>query len=463
MGRSTGPASGPDDTRSPAQAAPDAEEATIVNPPVPTLVTARAGRLRMPRWVTDRDRLIDAGARWAFAGTDRSTGEPSPRSGGESTAPERHAILPVDVLPRAVQIVVAWALAALVVAWAVRSLMDVVGALAAVLIPLAVAVLLAAFLNPLCRWLTRGLHLHRGVAAAVSVLGLATVLIAGSAFAAAQLASGLTDLTASVTAGVDAVVAWLHEGPLHLSNAQLEQYVARAEQSLQANGSMISDGALAAGTSTIDFIAGTVVCLISTFFFLYDGHRIWSFLTGLLPRGARGPVFEAGRRGWVSLSAYSRTQMIVATADAVGIAGGALLLGLPLVAPLFFIVLVASVVPIVGAIVAGAVSVLMALVVEGPGTALMMLVIVLVVQQIEAHVLQPFLMGRAVDLHPLAVIVAVTAAAYLFGVPGALFAVPLLAFVNMAVRYLLGNDPFPEIGTFARDEAAGATSSTTAD
>jgi predicted PurR-regulated permease PerM len=149
----------------------------------------------------------------------------------------------------------------------------------------------------------------------------------------------------------------------------------------------------------------------------------------------------------VSLGHYARTQVLVAGVDAVGIGLGALFLRLPFVLPLTVLVFLSSFVPIVGAIFSGAVVVLVALVAKGPVAALVMLGVVLAVQQIETHVLQPFLMGRAVALHPLAVIAAVAAGSFLLGIVGALFAVPVLAFTNSVVRYYAGDDTVPSLGT----------------
>src|SRR5690625_2861749 len=138
-------------------------------------------------------------------------------------------------------------------------------------------------------------------------------------------------------------------------------------------------------------------------------------------------------------------QIVVAAVDGIGIGLGAALLGVPLAIPLGILVLVGSFIPIVGAVLTGAVAVLVALVDQGPVVALIMLGVVLAVQQIEGHVLQPFLMGRAVSLHPVAVLLAVAAGTLAAGIIGALFAVPLVALLNTVFRYLFGTDPFPEL------------------
>jgi predicted PurR-regulated permease PerM len=135
---------------------------------------------------------------------------------------------------------------------------------------------------------------------------------------------------------------------------------------------------------------------------------------------------------------YARIQMFVAFVDAVGIGVGAAIIGVPLALPLGVLVFLGSFIPVVGALFTGAIAVLLALVANGPVNALIMLAIVLGVQQLESHILQPLVMGKAVSLHPVAVILSVAAGSYLAGIPGALFSVPILAVANSSIRYIAG-------------------------
>ncbi|MGL4257833.1 MAG: AI-2E family transporter, partial [Microbacterium sp.] len=169
---------------------------------------------------------------------------------------------------------------------------------------------------------------------------------------------------------------------------------------------------------------------------LADGAGIWRWTLRLFPKRARPAADGAGRAGWVTVVNYARTQLLVATIDAVGIGLGAFLLGVPLAIPVAVLVFLGAFVPIVGAVVTGAVAVFLALVYNGPWIALWMLVVVLGVQQLEGHVLQPLLMGSAVKVHPLAVVLVVAGGAMIAGIPGALFAVPLAAFVNVVAVYV---------------------------
>jgi predicted PurR-regulated permease PerM len=250
--------------------------------------------------------------------------------------------------------------------------------------------------------------------------------------------AGFSELWSEALAGIQKVQAWLAEGPLHLSAAQIDQYLQEATAALQNNSSSILSGALSFGSTAGHFAAGLILALFVLIFFLLEGDRIWAFLVRLLPLKARAATFGAGRKGWASMVSYARIQMFVAFVDAVGIGVGAAIIGVPLALPLGVLVFMGSFIPIVGALITGAVAVLLALVANGWVNALIMLGIVLLVQQLESHILQPLVMGKAVALHPVAVILAVAAGSYLAGIPGALFSVPILAVANTAIRYIAG-------------------------
>lgn len=349
-------------------------------------------------------------------------------------------------LPYPLVVAGAWSARFILVVVAVGLLLYGLGKVSFIVIPLAVALLFAVLLHPLATLLRTRLRFPAGLAAGTALIVLIAVVAGSVSLAGTQIATGAHDMQSSVSTGVDSILAWLANGPLHVTSTQLQHYVDEARAALQKNSSTLTSGALAAGASAVDFFAGALIALLATFFFLYQGDMIYRFTLSLLPRAAQDPVYQAFRRGWVSLGAYARTQVIVAGVDALGIGLGALILGLPFIVPLILLVFIASFVPVVGAVVSGVVAVLIALVVKGPVMALVMLGIVLLVQQIEAHVLQPFLMGKAVALHPLAVIIAVAVGSFLLGIVGALFAVPVLAVANSVTRYLVGDDPFPELG-----------------
>ena len=190
-------------------------------------------------------------------------------------------------------------------------------------------------------------------------------------------------------------------------------------------------------------LTGALLTLFVLIFFLYDGERIWRFVIRVVPADVRDNVDLAGRRGFASLVSYVRATVIVAVVDAVGIGVGLLIIGIPLAVPLATLVFLGAIIPIIGAVVAGSVSVLVALVTNGFIAALVVLAIIIGVMQLESHVLQPLLLGRAVRLHPIAVVLAIAAGVVVGGIAGALIAVPLLAVLNAGIRSLLHADPSP--------------------
>ena len=210
------------------------------------------------------------------------------------------------------------------------------------------------------------------------------------------------------------------------------------------------------GTALGHVLAGFFIVLFSTYFFLADGERIWAWIVRLAPRAGRQHVDSSGRVAWISLTQFVRATVIVAATDALGIMTGAAILGVPFVLAIGVLVFLGAFIPMVGATVAGIVAILVALVAQGPITALLMLAVVILVQQIEGHVLQPFLMGRWVSVHPLGVIIAIGCGVLVAGIPGALVAVPLAAAVNAVVQHLAnysapGDDPEEELGEDYRE------------
>jgi len=191
-------------------------------------------------------------------------------------------------------------------------------------------------------------------------------------------------------------------------------------------------------------IAGAFIVLFATIFFIYDGRAIWLWLVRLLPHAARERTDGAGMRAWLVLSSYTRATVLVALVDAIGIGVVAAILRLPLVVPIAVLVFLSSFVPIIGATLSGAVAVAVALVTNGLLSAVLMLVGVLGVQQLESHVLQPFLMGRMVRVHPLAVVLVVAVGSFAVGIVGALLAVPAAAVANAVVGYLASTSGRPD-------------------
>jgi putative heme transporter len=339
-------------------------------------------------------------------------------------------------VPRGLRMAAAWAWRLLVMAAAAAAVLWVIGRLKLVLIPLVIALLLSALFAPAVGWLRQRVRMPRSLAVALVLIGGLAAVIGTLTAVITQFVDGLPDLSTKAADGLRKIQDWLQSGPLHLSNKQLDDAVAGGQKWLDENRSTLTSGAVATAATALEVLAAIFLVLFATFFFLRDGRRIWRFVVGLFPAGAREPLASAGEQSWLTLVAYVRATVLVAFIDAVGIGLALVILRVQFALPLAALVFLAAFVPIVGATVSGSVAVLVALVTRGPLTALLVLSAVIAVQQLEGHVLQPVIMGRAVAIHPLAVIVAIATGVVLAGIIGALVSVPLVAVINTGIRHL---------------------------
>jgi putative heme transporter len=354
-----------------------------------------------------------------------------------------HARQVVSAVPFGLLVTALVALCFIVVTGAGYLLLRILSPVSPAITGIAFAILLTGLLLPLKRAIGRVVpqpYAAAGLAMVVFLVGLfGLIFVTG-----AQLVSGFVELRDSVFDALEQVEAWLRDGPLGIGDAGLSSYLQQAQDWAMGNSGSIVTGALAAGSQIGTFTVATGLALVTTFFFLADGRRIWTWFVSLLPDALEERVDRAFSSGFTSVRSYVRTQAVVAAVDALGIGLGALILGLPLVLPLTIVVFLASFVPVVGAFVSGALVVLIAGFSEGLTAALIMFGIVILVQQIEGNVLQPVLMSRAVDLHPWGVIIGVTIGSYIYGIVGALFAVPVMAMIKVVVQSL--RHPPPDDG-----------------
>jgi putative heme transporter len=338
-------------------------------------------------------------------------------------------------VPRGLRIATAYSWRFLVVAAAIGVAIWLVIQLKLLVIPLLIGILVTALLWPIFSWMLRR-RVPRWLAIVISVVG--TLAIVGGLLwlVAWQIARQWSSVQASTVEAVDRFRDYLISGPLHLTEDQIDGLLAQGWAFMQEQAELVWSGALAIGSTLGHVLTGGVLAFFILLCLLADGAGIWRWTLRLFPKKARPAADGAGRAGWVTVVNYARTQLLVATIDAIGIGLGAFLLGVPLAIPVAVLVFLGAFVPIVGAVVTGAIAVFLALVYNGPWIALWMLIVVLGVQQLEGHVLQPLLMGSAVKVHPLAVVLVVAGGAMIAGIPGALFAVPLAAFVNVVAVYL---------------------------
>lgn len=206
----------------------------------------------------------------------------------------------------------------------------------------------------------------------------------------------------------------------------------------------MTTGALSTAGTLTELLTGAVLTLFTLIFLLQGGRNIFAFVTKAFPEDVRERVRDAGRAGFHSLIGYVRATFLVALVDAIGIGTGLAIMGIPLALPLASLVFLGAFVPLVGAVIAGFLAVVVALLAKGLVYALITLGLIIAVQQLEGHVLQPLVMGRAVSIHPLAVVLAIAGGGVLAGIVGALLAVPAVAFLNSATRVLLARDPHAE-------------------
>ena len=336
-----------------------------------------------------------------------------------------------ETVPPRLRITAAYAWRLLLIAAVIGVFIWLVMLLKLLVIPLMVAILITALLWPAFEWMLRH-HFPRWAAIAISLLGTAAIVTGLVWLVVWQVRVELPAVQQSTTAALDDFQVWLHEGPLQLSDKQIADYIDQGFAMIEEQTQALLSGALAIGTTVGHVATGALLAFFSLICLLADGSGIWRWTVKLFPRNARPAVDGAARNGWRTIVNYARTQLFVATIDAIGIGLGAFLLQVPLALPVAVLVFLGSFIPIVGAVATGAVAVFLALVYNGPLIALFMLLVVLAVQQIEGHILQPIMMGSAVKVHPLAVVLVVAGGAMIAGIPGALFAVPLAAFVNVA-------------------------------
>ncbi|MFF2074478.1 AI-2E family transporter [Kitasatospora sp. NPDC058162] len=297
------------------------------------------------------------------------------------------------------------------------------------------SLLITALLEPSVSWLRR-----RGVprslaAGGVFLSGLAGIGLVGW-FVVWQVSTNLPDVTAQVKTGVNQLRDWMITGPLHLTQQQITDFANQITKAITTNTDQLTSASITGAQIAVEILTALLMTFFTTFFFLYDGSRIWNWALRGLPRQSRFAMAGAGPKAWTTLTAYVRGTVCVAFIDALCIGIGVDLLGVPLAMPLAVIIFLGAFVPLVGALVTGTVAVLIALVTQGPWTALMVLVVLIAVMQVESHILQPLILGRAVRVHPLGVVLGVAAGGIIGGIGGAVVAVPLIAVTNTVVAHL---------------------------
>jgi putative heme transporter len=354
---------------------------------------------------------------------------------------------PATVVPWGVRVAAEAGWRLLVLAGVVWVLIQVISSISLLVLAFSAGLLITALLQPTVARLKR-LGVGRGMATAITFITGFVVMGLIGWFVVWQVTENLPTLTDRVQDAIDEMQRWAIQGPFHVSEQQVNDVAKNLSQWLGDNSKEVTSAGLEGVTVLLEFLSGAVLTMFITLFLLYDGRGIWTWVLKLVPGAAREGVAGAGPRAWVTLTGYVRGTVIVALIDAIFIGIGLQVLEVPMAVPLAVFIFVFAFIPIVGAVLSGALAVLVALVTNGPVTALLVLAVVLLVQQIESHVLQPFILGRLVRVHPLAVVLAVTGGSLIAGIPGAVVAVPLVAVINTVFSYLRA---------YSRESQAGAS------
>ncbi len=328
-----------------------------------------------------------------------------------------------------------WSLRMILVSAGAVLIWLLIGALWSIVMPVFLAVILATVLWPPTAWLRR--HRFPPALAAASVVLAGIVVLAGLVTVITTSVSGsIPQIAENAANGIQAIQQWLSGPPLNLAQSQLDAALQTATAQLQQSVSTITTSVLTGVGSVASGVITALLTLVLAFLFVKDGPRFLPWLHSVAGEGAGGHLVEVLRRIWTTVGDFIRVQALVALVDAVLIGLGLVVLGVPLAIPLAVLTFLGGFVPIVGALVAGALSVLVALVSNGFTTALIVLAIIVLVQQLEGNVLQPYLQGRCLRLHAAVVLLAVTAGSTLYGIAGAFLSVPVVAAGSVVVRYL---------------------------
>ncbi|MBO0512111.1 AI-2E family transporter [Streptomyces beijiangensis] len=342
---------------------------------------------------------------------------------------------PVAAVPWGMRVAAEAGWRLLVLAGTLWVLMKVISAIQLVVFAFVAALLVTALLQPTVARLRR-MGLPRGLATAVTAIAGFVLMGLVGWFVVWQVMENLDTLSTKVQDGIQELKRWLLNSPFHVTEDQINQIAKNLTDTIGANTNEITSTGLQGITVMVETLTGMLLAMFSTLFLLYDGARIWKWCLKLVPAQARPGLAGAGPRAWRTLTAYVRGTVIVAMIDAIFIGLGIYFLKVPMAVPLAVFIFLFAFIPLVGAVMSGALAVVVALVTEGVFTALMVLAVVLAVQQIEGHILQPFILGRAVRVHPLAVVLSVAAGGLVAGIGGAVVAVPLVAVTNTMVGYL---------------------------
>jgi putative heme transporter len=343
-------------------------------------------------------------------------------------------------VPALLKDVAAWAWRLLVVGLLIVYLFKFIDVMYLILLPFFASLFAVSLAYPLVRYLdNRGLR--RWLSTLITVALAVLVLVGISVFVVDRATVEYPDLVNQAAAAVTHFRHFLTVD-LHVKSSSTSSIGTTITNYLDKHSSSVASGALSGITTVGEVIAAAVLWFFITVFLLYDGENVWAWVVRLFPQRARPRVEGAGEVAWDRLAGFVRGTFIIALVHAVVMAVSLTILGVPLVAPLTLLVFIGSFVPIVGSILFGGLAVAITFVTQGTISGIVLIAILVIDNQVEAHVMQPFLVGRYVRLHPLAVALSIAGGAVLQGIAGAVLAVPFVAVVYAVLHYLAtGTDP----------------------
>jgi predicted PurR-regulated permease PerM len=340
-----------------------------------------------------------------------------------------------DAVTWPVQVAAAWTWRLLLIAAGLYVLGQIFFRIELVAFSFVLALFFTAVLHPLERALRR-LPGPRSLSAALAMLIGILVLAGIGAFVTWQISDHSTELGDQISDFVDTTVHWLHTGPLHLKSSDLDKIGNNITNAVKAHQGALISGAIQTVRTVIEVLGAMLLILLSTFFLLRDGEQIWDWTLRMFPRQAQQRLDVAGRAGWRTLGGYMRGQLLIALFHGVSVMIILFVLRVPLAAALGVLIFLGSFIPLVGLTVTGALAVAVAGLEHGLTGALVVGIAIIVLIQLESHFLQPLIMSRSVEVHPLAIALAVITGTILAGIVGALLAVPFVAFLNSTVHAL---------------------------
>ena len=351
-----------------------------------------------------------------------------------------------DTVSWGLQVAAAWALRFLLVAASLVVLLNLLNSVALVTITVIVAVMICALLQPGVELLMRYRVPRIPAALLVFVLGMST-LVGAAWFVVQQVTANSSELGGQLLDAVGTIRNWLVTGPPKMSEHQVQQLIDDLTKTISENRASLAQGVFATANSALVVVGGAVFCLFATLFLLTDDGGIWRWVVRLFPNEAQAKVAHAGNVAWRTLIAYMRSTVLLALINALTMVVVMLIAGMPLVVPLGVLLFLGSLIPLIGMLVAGVVVVLVALVTKSLVMAVVMALALVLTIQLEGNLLNPFILGKAVQIHPLGILMGVTAGTILGGIFGAFIAVPLVAVLNNVVNDIHdrgAQDPDPQ-------------------